>query len=129
MKTLITAVALLLIVLSLSASDGTIATTTPEAVRERLESKDARPLVVDVRELSEYEAGHIGEALLVPLGTVKDALTDVPKDREIVLVCRSGRRSARAYEILAERGFTNLRNMQGGMLAWEKLGYPVVTGR
>ncbi|HEY0592857.1 MAG TPA: rhodanese-like domain-containing protein, partial [Thermoanaerobaculia bacterium] len=52
-------------------------------------------------------------------------LEDVPKDREIVLVCRSGNRSGKAQRILAERGYTGLENMEGGMLAWEKHGYPI----
>jgi rhodanese-related sulfurtransferase len=99
-------------------------TTAPE-VQERLKSP-AKPLVVDVREPSEFESGHINGAVLVPLGSVEKGLPGVDKDREIVLVCRSGRRSGKAQEILAAQGYTKLQNMEGGMLAWEKLGYPVV---
>lgn len=109
-----------------TAEEEKIRTATAETVRQRLESEAARPLIVDVREPDEFEAGHIREALLAPLGNVEKELSSVPKDREIVLVCRSGRRSGKAYEILAASGYTNLWNMEGGMLAWQKLGYPVV---
>ncbi len=100
-------------------------TTTPDAVHQRLESREAKPLIVDVREPHEYQAGHIDGARLAPLGNVADELEGVAKDREIVLVCRSGNRSGKAQKILADRGYTNLENMEGGMLAWEKRGYPV----
>lgn len=99
-------------------------TTAPE-LQERLKSAK-KPLVVDVREPSEFDSGHIDGALLAPLGSVDKGLPGVEKDREIVLVCRSGRRSAKAQEILAAQGYTRLQNMEGGMLAWEKLGYPTV---
>lgn len=100
------------------------ATITPEALRDELASKE-KPLVVDVREPDEFNAGHIAEALLAPLAKVEQELETVAKDRDIVLVCRSGRRSGIAAQKLAARGYTRLRNMEGGMLAWEKLGYPV----
>lgn len=122
------AAAMLLVLLPLAGSmsaDGEIATITAEALEARLRATDGKPLVVDVREPAEFDAGHIASALLAPLGNVEAQLASVPKDREIVLVCRSGRRSASAYRRLAERGYTRLLNMDGGMLAWEKLGYPV----
>jgi rhodanese-related sulfurtransferase len=113
------------LLLPLPALATEIALIKPETVHARLQSKDAKPLIVDVREPHEFEAGHIDGALLAPLAAVKEKLAGVPKDREIVLVCRSGRRSGKAWETLTAAGFTKLWNMQGGMLAWEKLGYPV----
>ena len=103
-----------------------IETITAEELQKRLTSTEVKPLLVDVREPNEFDAVHIEGALLAPLGSVAKDMASVDKNREIVLVCRSGRRSGLAYEILAERGFTSLKNMQGGMIAWEKLGYPVV---
>lgn len=103
-----------------------IATITAQGLRERLIAASEQPLVVDVREPDEFEAAHIAEAKLAPLGTVVKDLEGVDRNREIVLVCRSGRRSAKAYELLAAQGFRRLENMEGGMLSWEKLGYPVV---
>ena len=108
-----------------TAAAGDIALMTPETLHARLAAEGEKPLVIDVREPEEFEAGHIAEALLAPLESVEEKLAAVPKDREIVLVCRSGRRSGKAWEMLAARGYTKLWNMEGGMLAWEKLGYPV----
>ena len=92
---------------------GAIQTISAETLHERLKGDGEKPMVVDVREPSEFEAGHIDGALLAPLAHVEDHLNEVPKGREIVLVCHSGRRSALAYARLAERGFTALRNMEG----------------
>lgn len=105
------------------AKSGTI---TVEALQKRLAEKEKLPLVVDVREPHEFDAGHIEGAMLAPLGNVTASLDGIAKDREIMLVCRSGRRSAKAQELLAARGFTSLSNVEGGMLAWEKAGYPAV---
>jgi rhodanese-related sulfurtransferase len=99
---------------------------TAGELHERLQSAGEKPLVVDVREPDEFEAGHIAGAQLAPLATVAEDLRSVDRNREIVLVCRSGNRSGKAQRALAARGFTSMRNMTGGMIAWEKRGYPVV---
>lgn len=109
-----------------SAADSpAIRTITAEGLRSRLQT-GAKPMLVDVREQNEWDEAHVAGATLAPLAAVVDKMKDVPKDREILLICRSGRRSGIAYTKLAEKGFTNLRNVEGGMLAWQKLGYPVV---
>lgn len=87
-----------------------------EAVHARLEAEGPKPLVVDVREPEEFASGHIAGSLPAPLGGVEETLANVPKDREIILVCRSGRRSGIAHGRLEARGYTNLTNMAGGML-------------
>lgn len=130
------ALAAAIISLALAACGGRVAATgagagevrqiNAESLHARLASNEPRPLLVDVREPGEFDAGHIDGALLAPLGTVEDGVADVPKDREIILVCRSGNRSTKAYRRLAAAGYANLTNFDGGMLAWEKLGYPVV---
>ena len=111
---------------SFGQSSDAIATITAESLNAKLRAKDDKPLVVDVREPEEFEAGHIAGALLAPLATVDKGVASIAKDREIALVCRSGRRSAIAYRRLAELGYTHLLNLEGGMVAWEKLGYEVV---
>lgn len=103
-----------------------VVTISAEALRARLQSADDRPLVVDVREQGEFDEVHIQDAMLAPLGTVAQGIAEVPKDREIVLVCRSGRRSAKAFEVLAASGYTRLSHLEGGMLAWQQGGHPVV---
>lgn len=82
-------------------------------------------VIVDVREAWEYAEGHIDGATLVPLGTLEDRLDEIPTDTPVVLVCRSGNRSAQAYTYLMRQGFNNVHNMVGGMLAWEAAGLDV----
>lgn len=83
---------------------------------------------VDVREPSEFDGilGHIAGTELVPLGTVETAAARWSPEAELVLVCRSGGRSAKAAAQLARRGFTRVMNLSGGMLAWNEAGLPVV---
>ncbi len=81
-----------------------------------------KPYVVDVREPREYRQGHIAEAELVPLPKILAAEVKLPADRQIVLVCRSGRRSRRAAAALQHIGCMNVQILQGGMLAWGSEG-------
>jgi glyoxylase-like metal-dependent hydrolase (beta-lactamase superfamily II)/rhodanese-related sulfurtransferase len=83
--------------------------------------------LVDVREPQEFtgDLGHVPGAHLVPLATLLDAATTWDRDSEIVLVCRSGGRSARAAAELAKQGFRHLYNLRGGMLAWTSARLPV----
>ena len=124
MKRFSLAILVALACVAAQASDK-VATITPQELYAKLATKNAKPLVVDVREPQEFEAGHIAGAKLAPLDKVDKEVAAVEKNRDIVLVCRSGRRSALAYRRLVELGFTSLKNMEGGMVAWEKLGLPV----
>ncbi|HEU4732954.1 MAG TPA: MBL fold metallo-hydrolase [Kofleriaceae bacterium] len=83
--------------------------------------------LIDVREPAEFtgELGHVPGATLVPLATLLDAAQAWDPERDIVLVCRSGGRSARAATELARRGFRHLYNLRGGMLAWNEARMPV----
>jgi rhodanese-related sulfurtransferase len=95
---------------------------TAEELQKRLQAGE-KPLIIDVREPDEFAAGHIQGARLAPLGRVEKEIADVPTSQEIILVCHSGNRSAQAYQVLAGVGYKHLKNMEGGMTAWEKLGY------
>lgn len=95
------------------------ATRAQEMVREGA-------LLLDVREDDEWDAGHAEDALHVALSSVPDALDDLPRDRLIVCVCRSGGRSARAGNFLVEHGF-DVVNLEGGMTAWRDSGYALVS--
>lgn len=85
--------------------------------------------MLDVREVSEWTAGHIPEATLIPLGELANRLNEVPKDVKVVVVCRSGNRSAEGRDILLQAGFETVTSMAGGMNDWAAAGYPTVTGR
>ncbi len=91
-------------------------------LRTKLENKDDF-ILVDVRESEEYEISRIPGSILIPKGFFLDhsALTHLPHDKEIILHCRSGVRSAQCLEVIQNNGFTNSRHLRGGILAWEKL--------
>lgn len=84
-------------------------------------------LVLDVRDQKEFAAGHILNAKLIPLLKLKESIGELERhrDRPIVVVCRSGQRSATACAILGTRGFDQAYNLSGGMLAWQKADLPV----
>ncbi len=77
------------------------------------------PLVIDVREPREFRQGHIAEAQSIPLATILSKKVHFPADQQIVLVCRSGRRSRRAAAALQNLGCQNIYILEGGMQAWE----------
>lgn len=90
--------------------------TGPDDVLKRLEGPEP-PLVVDVREPAEHAQGHIPGCVLMPLGSLPQRLHELPKDRELVMVCRSGGRSAMATQMANQAGLKAV-NMAGGMMAW-----------
>lgn len=83
--------------------------------------------MIDVRQPEEYvgELGHVAGAELIPLGTLPDHLDQLPKDRTIVFICRSGARSANAAAFAMMNGWTHVYNMKGGMLFWNALQLPI----
>lgn len=81
--------------------------------------------VLDVRTQEEWAEFHAPNTNLIPLDQLTSRLTELPKDREIVVVCRSGNRSAQARDILLNAGFTQVTSMQGGLTEWRASGYPV----
>lgn len=84
-------------------------------------------IVLDVRERSEYDAGHVLNAKFIPLGKLKERMGELEKyrDHPIVVVCRSGNRSGTACFLLAKQGFAQAYNLAGGILAWQKSQLPL----
>jgi rhodanese-related sulfurtransferase len=84
-------------------------------------------MVLDVREEDEYKAGHVLNSTLIPLGKLKQRTGELEKyrDRPIVVVCRSGNRSANACVTLGKQGFTQAYNLAGGVNAWQKAKLPL----
>lgn len=93
--------------------------TTVAAVKERLDNGEEL-YIIDVREMGEYQDDNIG-ALLVPLSEIRnfeaDAIEDY-KENEIIIHCKSGKRSMEAAMILEQMGFKNLVNLDGGIMEW-----------
>jgi rhodanese-related sulfurtransferase len=74
--------------------------------------------LIDVREEYEFEAANIG-AVLIPMGDIMERVNEVPKDKTVVVHCRSGKRSATVIGALEQNfGYTNLINLKGGIMAW-----------
>ncbi|MGA0559159.1 rhodanese-like domain-containing protein [Larkinella sp. VNQ87] len=94
---------------------------TVQELKERLD-KGEKVNLIDVREPHEYEEDNLGGEL-IPLGDLPhriDELEDRQND-ELIMQCRSGARSARAQQYLEQNGFTNVRNLTGGILAYREL--------
>jgi rhodanese-related sulfurtransferase len=96
---------------------------------DRMPSDDpSTPLIVDVREPDEFAADRIAGVVLLPMSQLLQRHDELPKDRPLLMVCRSGSRSASATMFLLQRGWTDVQNVDGGMLAWQRDGLPVRSG-
>lgn len=83
--------------------------------------------VLDVREVDEYNGGHVLNSKLIPLGKLKERLGELEKyrDQPIVVVCRSGSRSGTACAMLTKQGYTQAYNLAGGVMAWQRSKLPL----
>ncbi|MFN3266997.1 MAG: rhodanese-like domain-containing protein [Deinococcales bacterium] len=88
-------------------------------------ANEPNSFILDVRQPEEYAQGHVPRAKLIPLGQLESRLGEIPDNAPIYVICRSGNRSKTASVILAKNGKTDVRNVQGGMLAWQTAGYAV----
>lgn len=96
------------------------------AAKSKLDAKP-KPMLLDVREPAEYHAGHIAGATLIPLRELGQRLHELPRDREIICVCRSGNRSHAATRQLIAAGYTAV-NLRGGMIDWTHSGMAIKKG-
>lgn len=85
---------------------------------ETLKNKSNPISIIDVREPFEFASGHIARAKNIPLGQISGKLKDIPKDAQIVFVCRSGNRSMQAARVAQKQGYTSVFNLVGGMSRW-----------
>jgi sulfur-carrier protein adenylyltransferase/sulfurtransferase len=100
---------------------------TPEQAAAEIEAGGVA--LIDTREPHEYEEAHIDGGRLVPPGLLQDEIESAVPDRSqrVLVYCRSGNRSAKAAEQMAELGYGNVANVGGGILAWQEQGLPVIT--
>lgn len=99
-----------------------VAELSPQTLWKKLAHDEPPPQVIDVREPREFKRGHIPQAELLPLPQLLGWLPALPTNREVVFVCRGGRRSRRAAALLYGQGYRNVYILAGGMLAWEAAG-------
>lgn len=109
-----------------SASSSTTNTTSQSVITnvdtatvQKLDLTDPSIQLIDVRTPDEYKAGHIAEAKLIPLQELPNRLSEIDKTKKVYVICHSGNRSSQASQILKENGFTNIYNIQGGMMKWQ----------
>jgi adenylyltransferase/sulfurtransferase len=90
---------------------------SPKELRTRLDKGD-KLVLVDVREEWEYALAKLDGSILIPLGTLPQSLTRLDRDSEIIAICHHGMRSADATNFLLQQGFSNVKNLVGGIDAW-----------
>ena len=95
---------------------------------EAQKSLENGAVLVDVREQNEYTEIRIPGSLIIPLSVFAERFGELPKDKPLVMQCRSGARSAKAAEYLLANGYTDVTNLTGGILAWDEAGLPVLRG-
>jgi rhodanese-related sulfurtransferase len=96
-------------------------------LKAKLAGKDT-PILIDVRQPNEFRQSHVKGAKLIPLQELHQRMDELPRDREIVCICRSGARSGSAVRQLNNSGFNSF-NVQGGMIAWNRAGFPTKKGQ
>lgn len=114
----------------LLSNEGYISEIDVKTVQEKLlQEKDI--ILIDVRTVEEYKEAHLGNAILIPLQTLEEDITenkDISKNDEIIVYCRSGKRSMQAYELLKLLGYKNVSSMAGGIKEWKSTSYKVCKG-
>jgi rhodanese-related sulfurtransferase len=102
-------------------------TTTPEVnvADTATHWTDGSAQLVDVRELKEWNNGHIPGAIHIPLGELAGRTNELIKETPVITICRSGHRSLAAADELIAQGFVDVASLSGGMIAWAKAGHAV----
>ena len=88
---------------------------------------DPNVQIVDCREQDEWDAAHAAGMTLIPLSVMGQRLNELDPQRPLIVVCRSGNRSLNAARQLAEIGFTDVKSMRGGLIAWSEQGHPLTS--
>jgi rhodanese-related sulfurtransferase len=104
------------------------ATPTEISAAQAYQKYQQGAFFLDVRTQAEWDQGHIANSKLIPLDELQGRLGELPKDQDIVVVCRSGVRSQEGMTILRQAGFARATCLTGGLIAWQAAGYPLQAG-
>lgn len=106
-----------------------IPTVNPREAWERLSDAQSKAVLIDVREPWEFQGGHAKGAKNIPLGQLGKRLAEIPRNREVLLICQSGNRSRSAAQFLQQQGITQVFNVSGGTTVWRMHGLPLDGGK
>lgn len=124
-RTLLRSTWLLLVTVPALAGEATVASISQDALLALPRQGTDAPFVLDVRTPEEYASGYVPGAVNIPHDQLASRLAEVPRDREVVLYCRSGRRTALAADVLAANGYKRLEHLDGDIIAWVEKGRPM----
>jgi rhodanese-related sulfurtransferase len=113
-----------------AASGGAAAAARPAlpaevSVAEAVTKREAGAFILDVRTPEEWNEFHVPGSTLIPIDELPKRVAEVPKDQEVVVVCRSGNRSATGRDVLLKAGYPQVTSLAGGLTAWRSAGKPV----
>ncbi|MGQ9660353.1 MAG: rhd_2599 family sulfurtransferase [Thermochromatium sp.] len=97
-----------------------------ESLSRRLADHQDDVCLVDIRTPAEVAQGMIPRALQLPMHLIPLRMGEIPKDRDVVIYCRSGARSYQACAYLMQQGYSRVLNLRGGIIAWARHGLPIV---
>lgn len=112
------------LLLQMGGRNNTVLASTV-SVNEAYQMVQDGALVLDVRTVEEWNEFHVTNSMFIPLDQLPARLNEVPRDRQIVVVCRSGNRSQQGRDILRNAGFEQVTSMTGGLNEWRASGFPV----
>jgi adenylyltransferase/sulfurtransferase len=92
---------------------------TPVQLSEKL-ARGVDIVLIDVREPYEWNAGHLEQAQHIPMSQIEKRISEIPRDRDVVMICRSGSRSAHVQQHLLQNGWNRVQNLVGGMARWAR---------
>ncbi|MFT3890028.1 MAG: rhodanese-like domain-containing protein [Anaerolineales bacterium] len=113
------------IILQSGGGSGTASLPAAISVEEAYSKYQSGAFVLDVRTQEEWNEFHAPNTTLIPLDQLQARLSEVPTDKEIVVVCRSGNRSQQGRDILLAAGYKQVTSMTGGLNQWRSKGYPI----
>ena len=111
-----------------AAQSSTASLPAEISVAEAAARRDAGAFILDVRQPDEWNEAHVPGSTLIPLDQLEARVNEVPKDKEVVVICRSGNRSKPGRDALKAAGFTQVTSVSGGLNEWKAAGLPTVTG-
>lgn len=122
--TVVAIVALVIYFIAASAGGGAAKMASTISVDDAYQKYQSGTFFLDVRTQAEWDNYHVPNTTLIPLDELPSRLSELPKDKEIVVICHSGNRSQQGRDILLNAGF-NATSMTGGILAWYDKGFPL----